>query len=169
MTTRAAALAAPGLALVFALAGITSGCAAGGARAGAASSPEEPEPTTLDEAQAQLDRSRALIEGTLGAPPAGAPGGGGPAGAAAPTVSPQAQPVPMTTSPPEAPQDANASDESGTTPGSRGACVTPCRAIASMRRAVAAICRMAGEPDARCTGARKTLSDAEARVAPCGC
>jgi len=49
------------------------------------------------------------------------------------------------------------------------ACATPCHAIASMRRAVDAICRMAGAQDARCVAARKTLSDDEARVAPCGC
>jgi hypothetical protein len=38
-----------------------------------------------------------------------------------------------------------------------------------MRRAVDAICRMAGAQDARCLDARKILKDDEARVAPCGC
>jgi hypothetical protein len=41
--------------------------------------------------------------------------------------------------------------------------------MSSMRRAVEAICRMAGDADARCTDARKTLKDSEAKVAGCGC
>jgi hypothetical protein len=38
-----------------------------------------------------------------------------------------------------------------------------------MRRAVAALCRMAGEADARCEDAKHTLSESEQRVAACGC
>jgi hypothetical protein len=48
-------------------------------------------------------------------------------------------------------------------------CEGACRAIASMRRAVDALCRLAGDTDDRCTDARATLSRCETRVAKCGC
>jgi hypothetical protein len=38
-----------------------------------------------------------------------------------------------------------------------------------MRRAVAALCRMTGEEDARCEDAKKTLNESESRVARCHC
>jgi hypothetical protein len=38
-----------------------------------------------------------------------------------------------------------------------------------MRRAVTAICRIAGDTDARCEGAKQTLVDSESRVKTCGC
>jgi hypothetical protein len=52
---------------------------------------------------------------------------------------------------------------------SSSACGDACRAIASMRRAVEALCRLSGESDDQCTDARATLSRCEARVASCGC
>jgi hypothetical protein len=139
----------------------SSGCAAeGGAGAKAAAAPE---PTTVEEAQAQLDDARQQIEGTVApAPPAAGAGGsvtGAPAGPVAPADMPAApQASVQSTAPLESEQDAR-----------KDSCATPCRAIASMRRAVDAICRMAGAQDARCVRARKTLSDDEARVAACGC
>jgi hypothetical protein len=48
-------------------------------------------------------------------------------------------------------------------------CETSCRALASMKRAADAICRMAGEGDARCGDARKKVEASTARVAACGC
>jgi hypothetical protein len=48
-------------------------------------------------------------------------------------------------------------------------CGHACGAVTSMRHAVEAICRMAGESDARCTDGRRTLKDSEAKVATCGC
>jgi hypothetical protein len=48
-------------------------------------------------------------------------------------------------------------------------CSTVCRAVASMRRSVGALCRLAGNEDARCTSAQKTLGEAETRAAACKC
>jgi hypothetical protein len=50
-----------------------------------------------------------------------------------------------------------------------GRCGNACGAVTSMRHAVDAICRMAGDTDARCTDARRTLKDSETKVAGCGC
>lgn len=110
--------------------------------------PTEPEPTTIEEAQAQIERARAqtgerVSVGADQAPPAAPPG---------PTTQ---------------------SSESGPSYGAQktesGGCVDACRAIASMRRAVGVLCRLAGEDDARCTDAKKTLGESERRVARCGC
>ena len=49
------------------------------------------------------------------------------------------------------------------------ACTSPCRAFASMRRAVEALCRMTGETDERCVKARRTLETTNGRVASCRC
>jgi hypothetical protein len=143
-----------------------SGCAAEGGTGAKAAAP--PEPTTVEEAQAQLDDARQQIEGTLGpAAPASAAGAAGGGTAVPPaTVAPVA-PADMPAAPQASVQSAAPLEsEQGARTDS---CATPCRAIASMRRAVDAICRMAGAQDAGCAKARKTLSDDEARVAPCGC
>jgi hypothetical protein len=131
-----------------------SGCAAEKAAAPApepagVQKSEEAQPATIEEAQAQLERARAQLggRGPLGGAPGGAPG---------PTSTTQA-----------APPSAAVSQESERT--REAPCVTPCRAIASMRRAVDAICRMAGEQDARCADARKTLGESAGKVAACGC
>jgi hypothetical protein len=117
------------------------GCAASReAAAPAAKSEAEPEPATLEEAQAQLDRARTELGGE-----------------AAPPESPSA----MAPAPAEAP--------SGASSYAATHCATRCRAITSMRRAVSAICRLAGDTDARCTDAKKTLADSEQRVASCHC
>jgi hypothetical protein len=139
-------LVALGLAL-----GGASGCAAGAGTAPSAKSALEPEPSTVEEAQAQLAQGREQIEG----PTSAASGAGG----AALTESPPA--APASVSPSAAPESGQKTRED--------ACAVPCRAIASMRRAVDAICRIAGAQDTRCVEARKTLSDDEARVARCGC
>lgn len=49
------------------------------------------------------------------------------------------------------------------------ACSNSCRALSSMRRAVTALCRMTGDEDTRCSDAKKTLKDNESRVARCHC
>lgn len=122
----------------------------------------EPEPATIEEAQAQLDRAR----GQLGGPGWAGGGAGGPGATGGATSAPTttAAPTMRTETPPPA-ASATGGDESQR----RAACVTPCHAIASMRRAVEAICRMAGAQDARCTDARKTLGESEAKTAGCGC
>ena len=48
-------------------------------------------------------------------------------------------------------------------------CEQLCRALASMRRATAAICVLVGEDDARCALAKQTVADNAKRVAKCGC
>ena len=48
-------------------------------------------------------------------------------------------------------------------------CQTPCNAIASMKRAVGALCRLTGDDDTRCRDARQTLKDSEARASACVC
>lgn len=48
-------------------------------------------------------------------------------------------------------------------------CARLCRAFASMQRAQAAICRLAGEADARCADAKKSVAESATRVAHCGC
>lgn len=50
-----------------------------------------------------------------------------------------------------------------------GACRRVCVAIASMRRSVDAVCRLAGDDDDRCARARSTLDRSEGRVQDAGC
>ncbi len=148
------------------------GCAAG-ARQGASPArttvaPEGPTPTTIDDAVADIDRWRQVL---------GVPDTNAHAGYAQPPPPPPAAAPPTTSVVPIAPTDADAAEESksatteaDTTPAAPPpACVTPCKAIASMRRSVDALCRLAGETDARCIDARGTLERSEQKVARCGC
>lgn len=48
-------------------------------------------------------------------------------------------------------------------------CSTACRAMDSLRRAAAAICRLTSEADPRCIDARATVTHQSRRVASCGC
>jgi hypothetical protein len=48
-------------------------------------------------------------------------------------------------------------------------CENACRALASMKRAADAICRLAGSGDARCTDAQRKVESSVSRVAVCGC
>jgi hypothetical protein len=131
---------------------------------------EEAEPATLEEAQAQLGRALAQLRGVApGTPPvAGQPpivGGAGGTATGGTTTTTTTGPAPTATAATEA-------SKAGPTTADQAAdsrCVTGCRAIASMRRAVAAICRLAGTEDTRCTDARRTLGDSETKVAGCGC
>ncbi|HEX3343754.1 MAG TPA: hypothetical protein VHS09_04235 [Polyangiaceae bacterium] len=142
--------------LCMSIAGVV-GCAAEPAMAPPSAAPaakEEREPATIEEAQAQLERARAEVSGETTRGPS-APG------AAGATVEAEGA---TTTSEPKA---SGAGAPSRDAAGSR--CGNACGAVGSMRRAVDAICRMAGETDARCAGARRTLKDSEAKVADCGC
>lgn len=129
--------------------------ACGGAAPGAAP-PESPareerpapEPTTIEQAEDDIARARAELAGA-------------PSGAAAA----DSREVPSATSTPAKPESKR-TEEAGK---SAEACQSPCRAIASMRRAVTALCRMTGAEDTRCTDAKRTLSDSESKIAPCGC
>jgi hypothetical protein len=136
------------LACVFGAAALAA-CAAAGPKPSLG--PETKEPTTLEEAEAQLAGAKSQLEAAR------------PAMGPAPTTTATMPAPPTSTAEPVAPTQEPTPNAGG------GACVTPCRAIASMRRAVGAICRLAGETDAKCTDARRVLGESEARVAQCGC
>jgi hypothetical protein len=157
-------------AAAFALLGVVS-CAATAPGAMPRQAPVGPEPRSVEEAQADIDRWSAQ----LGiAPPAAyptatapsGPAGGATAGPADRPAAPSAPPA--TQAQPTAMSEAQSSTTTAASEPS-SECVMPCRAIASMRRSVAALCRLAGEDDPRCVNARKTLDEGERRVARCGC
>jgi hypothetical protein len=146
-------------------------CACGGAaeRAGMPESkspgdaPRSPEPTTIEEAEQQIAAARAELAGSNDAsrfaqePSAPAPPP--PPPAAESSTSPSS-PTSRPSHPPRASKATQNTDDR---------CASPCRALASMRRAVTALCRMTGNDDARCVDAKRTLTDSQARIAPCSC
>jgi hypothetical protein len=117
---------------------------------GAEKSVTTTDPSTVEEAQDQIARAKAEL-------------GTGTKRFAEP---PPAPPPPPPTTQPKTPSDAKA--ESSST-ANADPCVSPCRAIASMRRAVGALCRLTGDEDTRCSEAKKTLADSETRIATCAC
>jgi hypothetical protein len=132
--------------------------------------PVGPEPTSVDEAQADIDRWSAQLGIASAQPsPTTSPAGTG----AGPVPPPAAPPRPAQMEPQSTAAPTSVSSESGggdtRAADSSSQCVSPCRAIASMRRSVAALCRLAGEDDPKCVAARKTLDEGERRVARCGC
>jgi hypothetical protein len=140
------------------------GCAANEAGTPAAAAPtamklESREPASIEEAQAQLERARVQLAGgtpaTPGTPDTRATG-------ATVQTTPGAGATTESTAGPTPPSAAPGRD-------AEGRCGNACGAVTSMRHAVDAICRMAGDTDARCTDARKTLRDSETKVAGCGC
>jgi hypothetical protein len=131
---------------------------AGADRSTSPSKEEAREPASVEEAEAQIARARAELDhgrppheererttDTQGAPQ---PSADAASGAVRPTT-------------PAAPGAPSTSREA--------ACASPCRALASLRRAVEALCRMTGSEDARCTSARRTLNESVANVAHCSC
>ncbi|MBX3233941.1 MAG: hypothetical protein KIT84_34205 [Labilithrix sp.] len=130
--------------------------ACGGAEAGApaktaAPPPEEPasEPRTIEEAEEQIARLSSQL-GVAGTGKSDATPGSG------------AEPAPPTADPKKA-------EKTDDRYYSLDSCASPCRALASMRRAVDALCRMTGDDDTRCVDAKKTLTNATLRTAPCKC
>jgi hypothetical protein len=108
---------------------------------------DESGPLTIAEAENQIAQARAVLEGRPGD-----------ATNATKTTEP-AKPSK------QAPQDApSGRDEHGEDP-----CRASCRALASMRRAVEALCRLTGESDDRCTRAKRVLADTTSRAAACTC
>jgi hypothetical protein len=149
------------LLLFVGIAGSVALAACGGAGEAKApakmSEPESPrEPSSVEEAQEQIERARADLslsaesskkseaDKDSARPPS--PGGAGSTGSSTPP--------PREESSRAAPADS---------------CGQSCRALSSMRRAVSALCRMTGEEDARCADAKKTLVESESRVARCHC
>ena len=136
---------------------VTALAACGGATspARAPESRAEPEPATIEEAQQQIARARSRLAG--GASEAADPP------AAASEAAPSLEPATPSSEP-------GARPDSMTKQGvGNGHCSSPCRALASMRRAVTALCRMTGDTDARCVDAKRTLTYNEGRVTPCSC
>ena len=64
---------------------------------------------------------------------------------------------------------AGSGDSDGVEESKRAQCMNPCRALASIKRASEALCRMTAEADERCISARKTLVSAAERTASCAC
>lgn len=160
-------------ALLVALAGC--GGAAPGAASPATAAPEAKapdapsgDPSTVEQAQDQIAAAKAELAAAGGhasaadtssrstQEPPSATGTSTPP--AAGVARPSATPPKKASAPPpaEAP--------TGTT-----SCGSPCRAIASMRRAVTALCRMTGADDTRCVDAKRTLTESQTRIAPCSC
>ena len=106
------------------------------------------EPRTIEEAQDRIAQASAALEAKGDAK-------------ASSESAPQAEP-------PTAPQGG------ATAPGAprrerEDTCGSPCRALASMKRAVEALCRMTGDTDDRCVDAKRTLGESTSRVASCRC
>jgi type IV secretory pathway VirB10-like protein len=109
----------------------------------------------LGEAVAELERARTELEGALSpraSRPAATAGAGASRGADADASRAPAAPAPKAEK-----------------KGSESSCSTACRAFTSLDRAASAVCRLAGEKDARCTHAHDVLADAQKRVTVCGC
>jgi hypothetical protein len=105
----------------------------------------------LGQAVAELERARAELEGAFAkqkARPSSAPSGGATASRGA---------------------DLDQAPAKADKKGAESSCGTACRAFSSLGRAASAVCRLAGEKDARCTHAHHVVADAEKRVAVCGC
>jgi hypothetical protein len=158
-------LGAAVLVAVAACGGAAPEAAAPSAPSPAAKTPDtQPgEPSTIEQAQDQIAAAKADLAASSGAdkssryapePPSATTGSAPPpaAGLSRPSTAPRSTLPP----PAEAP--------TGTT-----SCGGPCRALASMRRAVTALCRMTGAEDPRCVDAKRTLADSTGRIAPCSC
>ena len=143
----------PSVRAAFAASLVSAAVACGGAAPSSPKSPqapdatsrEETEPQTVEEAEAEIARAKA----ELGQERAG--------DAAAEKTEVEPAPAGQPTDAPSAPF------------GRSDACGGSCRAIASMRRAVTALCRMTGDEDTRCRDAKRTLTESETRTAACGC
>jgi hypothetical protein len=130
----------------------------------------EPEPTSIEEAQDQISRARDRLAGAAGGAQPDRPGGApaAPSADAAPAEPSPLSPAPgaQTTTPESSGKAPSMKTGRGVVEESR--CASPCRALASMRRAVTALCRMTGDTDNRCLDAKRTLAESEGRVS-CSC
>jgi len=140
----------------LALAASAVAACGGAAPNAAAPSSAEPvrEPTTIEEAESQIAAANRELGGDTGSSES----------SAAPSTPPAARPEERPSLSAEAPTSTSSGGDAA-----RSACDTPCRALRSMRVAVAALCRMTGDADGRCDGARKKLAASEARASGCSC
>jgi len=102
------------------------------------------EPRTIEEAQNQIAQAREMLSAETNA-------------TREMEASPRAEPPPPQGAAPSARREREDS------------CGSPCRALASMKRAVEALCRMTGDADDRCVDAKRTLDESTGRVASCKC
>jgi len=158
--------------VVTAIAGLAALPACGGAappaspHAPATTTPaeDEREPTSIAEAEARVARAKAELEERVDHD---ALGDGAPAPGTRPASPAAAPPAPPASSPTRAADEAVS--KAGRSLGVTTRCSEPCRALASMRRAVEALCRLTGGDDTRCVDAKRTLSESSARISPCAC
>ncbi len=115
----------------------------------AAPEPSSTEPTSIEEAEAQIAEAERALS------PRGE-------SAASKGEAPASEPAPGA-------RDKTERKSVPLADGAAASCDGTCRALASMRRAVAALCRIAGDEDARCVAAKKRLGENEARTAACTC
>jgi hypothetical protein len=117
------------------------------------------EPTTIEEAQDQIARARASLES--------------PSASARDEAKKTERSEPQKGASPSSsrsPQGGGASSSREEKPSTEAdTCGNPCRALASMKRAVESLCRMTGDGDNRCVDAKRTLSESTTRVASCKC
>ena len=175
-----------GLAAVLLFVGTLAGCAgpqraespAGAPEAPATAAKDEPEPATLAEAEALLEKARGDLDRVAlneppGAPPPVTATPPAAAGAAAPSMVPA--PAPRMES---ERADKSAADSASVSDGAAeerprakevSACETACKAFSSLTRASDAVCRLDSDGGQRCERAKKIREDASRRVASCGC
>jgi hypothetical protein len=163
-----------GLSVLLAAAAL-GGCG-GGAMGEEAKAPEaQPsvevpprEPGTIEEAEKAIARAKAELEDTRSAELGTSTSSPAADSSTSPPPAPEPMPAPRSFEPSQAKPSAR-EDGPKTALGAEDRCASPCRAIASMRRAVTALCRMTGADDARCGDAKRTLTDSEKRVEACTC
>jgi hypothetical protein len=112
------------------------------------------EPKTVEEAQDQIARARAELEVASRTPTGDASSSSTPPKATEPKA--ESRPSPQGGASPHEERYADT-------------CGSPCRALASMRRAVEALCRLTGDGDNRCADARRTLTESTTRISSCKC
>ncbi len=113
------------------------------------------EPTTVEEAQDQIARARAELDSRTSA--------------RANDEAKKTERAPAKAPAPTTPPQGGASLREESTSTDADSCGHPCRALASMTRAVESLCRMTGENDNRCVEAKRTLTDSRTRIASCNC
>ena len=131
-------------------------------------------PTTVEEAEQQIAAAKAELgraTDASGASLVESPKTGSSAAPTAPMEPPRtsdSRPPRASGGPSTESQHSAGARKAG--PGGNDRCASPCRALASMRRAVDALCRMtAGSDDTRCRDAKRTLEDSERLIKACAC
>ncbi len=120
---------------------------------------EGQEPRSIEEAQAQIARARAQLDETDHAPESNL----------RKSLDESKKPEPPKSAPTPVPSPQEGAAQREESASKDESCGAPCRALASMKRAVESLCRMAGEEDTRCVEAKRTLSESHKRLATCRC